>query len=65
MIIFGSAAKGKLRPGSDVDIAYRSDEPAPSAYELFMATFGRTAFMRALKEYALLIERKEIMENYR
>lgn len=54
MILFGSAARGELRPDGDVDIAYLSDEPTPSAYELIMAALGRTAFLRALKEYACL-----------
>lgn len=106
VILFGSAARGEMRQDSDVDIAYISEVPAPSAYELFMAAselanlIGRevdliyfpqanpvfkaqiigssevlqdfdpfvrqTAFMQALKEYALLNdERKEIMKNYR
>lgn len=105
VILFGSAARGEMRQDSDVDIAYISEDPPHSAYELFMAAselanrVGRevdliyfpqanpvfkaqiigtgevlqdvepyvrqTAFMQALKEYALLNdERKEIMENY-
>lgn len=106
VILFGSAAREELRQDSDVDIAFISALPAPSAYELFMASseladlvnnevdliyfpnanpvfkaqiigtgevlydsepfLRQTAFMIALKEYALLNdERKEIVERYR
>ena len=106
VILFGSAARGEMHQYSDMDIAFISELPAPSAYELFMAAseladlvhrevdliyfpqanpvfkaqiigsgevlqdfepyVRQTAFMQALKEYALLNdERKEIMENYR
>ncbi|MGG6309283.1 type VII toxin-antitoxin system MntA family adenylyltransferase antitoxin [Paenibacillus macerans] len=106
VILFGSAAREEMRQDSDVDIAFMSDIPAPSAYELFMASSElaglaqreidliffpqaspvfkaqiigtgeilhdsepytrQTAFMYALKEYALLNdERQEIMESYR
>ncbi|MFM9278616.1 type VII toxin-antitoxin system MntA family adenylyltransferase antitoxin [Paenibacillus jiagnxiensis] len=38
VILFGSAARGEMRQDSDVDIAFISDIPAPSPYELFMAS---------------------------
>ncbi|MDP4096320.1 nucleotidyltransferase domain-containing protein [Paenibacillus sp. P96] len=38
VILFGSAAREEMRQDSDVDIAFLSDIPAPSAYELFMAS---------------------------
>lgn len=59
------AARGELRPDGDVDIAYLSDEPTPSAYELFIAALGRTRIFASPQGICLLNERKEIMENYR
>ncbi|MFB5761402.1 type VII toxin-antitoxin system MntA family adenylyltransferase antitoxin [Paenibacillus medicaginis] len=38
VILFGSAARQEMRQDSDVDIAFISEIPAPSAYELFMAS---------------------------
>lgn len=36
IIIFGSAAQGRMNPDSDIDVAYLSHHRAVSAYDLYM-----------------------------
>ncbi len=45
VILFGSAAKGTMRPDSDVDIAFMSDE-ACLPYDLFMQAQGLADLLR-------------------